>query len=79
MMILSDYDRILRVSKFCGENNYLPSIIFTYRKTLFKLFLGRMFLIVNRFSKFLKHILGQTKRPILQRKYFDFKLKISEK
>ena len=32
MMILNDYDRILRVSKFCGENNYL-----IYRKSLFKI------------------------------------------
>ena len=37
---------------FCTQNPY-P-----------KLFLGRTFLIVNRFSKFLQHILGQTKRQI---------------
>ena len=28
MIISSDYDGILRILKFCGENNYLPSMIF---------------------------------------------------
>ena len=55
MMISSDYDKILRVLKFCGE------IITSYEK----LFLGTTFLIVNRFSKFLQHILGQTKPRLL--------------
>ena len=68
MIISSDYSRILRVLKLCGENNYLPSMIFFLQKTLFKIVLGRTFSINNRFSKFLRHILGQTKRKILQRK-----------
>ena len=50
---------------FLREDNYLPSMTHPYSK----LFLGRLFLIVNRFWKFLQHILGQTKRRILQRKY----------
>ena len=68
---LNDCDRILRVSKFLRENNYLPAmIIFSTEGPNSKLFLGRTFLIDNRFSKFLQHILGQTKRRLLQRKYF---------
>ena len=47
MMILSDYARILQVTKFCGggggNNNYLPSMIFLYTKYLFKIVLGQNF------------------------------------
>ena len=59
---LCDYGRILRVLKCCGENNYPPSLIFTTENPHSKLFFGRTFSIANRFSKFLQHILGQTKR-----------------
>ena len=52
-------DRILRVSKFCGEDKYLPSINFYCRKSLFKIVFGRTLLFVNRFSKFLLHNFGQ--------------------
>ena len=38
MMISSDYDRILGVSKFLHENNYLPSMIFFQKKPYAKLF-----------------------------------------
>ena len=51
---------------------YLPPFhIFCTETHLFiqNFFLGYTFLIVNRFSKFLQHILGQTYRRILQRKY----------
>ena len=42
------------------ENNYLPSMTFYYRNPYSKLFLCRTFLFVDRFSKFLQSILGQT-------------------
>ena len=54
---------------FAGKNDYLPSMIFYYGKSL----LGQnFFLIVKRFSKFLLHILGKTKRQPLKRKYFSY-------
>ena len=60
-MISSDYDRILTTSfKILRENNYLPVMIFCTE--IQDLYLGRTFLIVNRFSKFLQHILGHSKR-----------------
>ena len=40
MMLLCDYDRILRVAKFCGK-----IIIFCTENPYSKLFLGRTFLI----------------------------------
>ena len=43
-------------------------MIFVQKTPYSKLFLGRTFLIVNRFSKFLQHILGHSKRSILERK-----------
>ena len=43
------------VSKFCGKNNPI------------QIFWGQTFLIVNRFSNFFQHILGQTKCRILQK------------
>ena len=64
MMILSDYGEYYELKKM-RENNYLPSMIFFLQKIPIHLFLGRIFLIVNRFSKCLQHILGQTKRRIL--------------
>ena len=71
MMILSDYDRMVKVSKFCGKIiTSLPS--FFVQKSLFKIVFGQNFLIVNRFSKFLQHNFGQTKRQIFQRKYFAY-------
>ena len=49
---LSDYDRILRVSKFCGK--IITSVpFFSTENPYSKFVLGRSFLIVNRFSKFL--------------------------
>ena len=39
LMILSDYERLLRVTKFCWENNYLPSMIFLLQKSLLKIVL----------------------------------------
>ena len=45
---------------------------FLYRKTLFKMFLTRTFLFVNRFLKFLLHILRQTRCLIVPRKYFFY-------
>ena len=72
MMILSDHDRILyKFQNFAG-NIYLPSMIFWYIKSLFKIVLGRTFLIVNRFSKILQHMFGHTKRRNLKRKYFAY-------
>ena len=68
---LSDYDRILQVSKFCGKIITCHDFFCT-ENPYSKLFLGRTFLIVNRFSIFSQHILGQTKRQILQRKYFAY-------
>ena len=41
---------------------------FTIEIPYSKLLWDRTFLIVDQFSKFLQHILGQTKRQILQRK-----------
>ena len=43
-------------------------MIFTTENSYLKLFLDITFSIVNRFLNFLQHILGQTKRQILQRK-----------
>ena len=66
MIISSYYGRILQVFTILRENNYLPSMYFLLLKFPIKnCFWGRTFLIVNRFSKFLQHILGQTKRQIL--------------
>ena len=70
MMILSHNDRILRISNFCGENNYLPSMKFYYRKSLFKTVIGQNFIICQPIFNFLHHILGQNKNQILQRKYW---------
>ena len=45
------------------ENNCLSSLIFYYRESLLKWLWTRTFSVVNRFSKFLQHILGQTLMP----------------
>ena len=45
------------------DNNCLPSMIFYYRESLLKLLWARTFSVVNRFSIFLQHILGQTLTP----------------
>ena len=62
LMILSDCDRILRHSKYCRKIITSHDFFLDYSK----LFLGRTFLIVNRFSFFLQHILGQNKRRIVR-------------
>ena len=55
-----DFDRILRVLKFCGK--IITSHEFLYRKIPIKNCFGaKLFLFVKRFSIFLQHILGQTK------------------
>ena len=41
MIISSDKGRILGVLIFCGENSYLPSMIFYYRKSQIKFGLGQ--------------------------------------
>ena len=61
MMILGDYDRILRVPPV-HDFSRLKIPIENSRPW------EKLFSLVNRFSKFLQHILGQTKRHILQRK-----------
>ena len=52
MMISSDYDKILRVSKTLRENNYLPLLIFPTENAYSKLFCGKTFLIFYRFFIF---------------------------
>ena len=68
MIISSDYGRILRVLKFCGENNSPPFRDFLPLKYRIEICFGaELFLIVNRFSNFLQCMLGQTKRQILRK------------
>ena len=52
-------NRLNIVDKFCQN----PQFIFiAYAKSLFKNIYVRYFLLVNRFSKFVRHILGQNKK-----------------
>ena len=57
------YKRILRIL-----NDYFPSMLYFYsaENPYSKLFLYKTFVIVDRFSKFLQHSLGQTKHRIIQ-------------
>ena len=49
--------------KILRENNYLPSIIFFYRKSLFKMFFGAiLFNCQPIFIIFLQHILIRTNK-----------------
>ena len=79
ILIISDYDRLLRVKKNLRENNYLPSMIFLYRKSLFKIIFWQD--LFNCQSIF-KIFAAKTKRRILRRKYLptvQSNKKISEK
>ena len=78
MVISGDYDRILRVLTFDGENNYLLSMIF-YRKSLFKFAFGQKVFHCQLIFIFLQHIL-QTKCIILHNfVYSQIKSKIPAK
>ena len=52
--------------KFLRENIYLPYMRFLYRKSLFKNVFDENSFICQRFSKFLLHILRQTRCVISQ-------------
>ena len=55
MTILSDYGTILQVLKFCGKMITSLPWCFTSENLYSKLFWGRTFSVVNRFSNFLQH------------------------
>ena len=63
-----EYDKF----KILRENNYIPSMIFFYRKCQFKIVLGHNTFNCQPIFNFLQHILEQTKSQILQRKYFGY-------
>ena len=52
--------------KFCGKI-ITPHASFLQKIPIPYYFWGRIFLIINQFSTFLQHILGQTKCQVLQR------------
>ena len=70
IMILSNHNEKPRISNFCRKIFMSLSLEFCTENPYSKMFLTRSFLFVNRFSKFLLHILRQTNCSIVPRKYF---------
>ena len=71
MIISNDFGKNTANFQILQEKNNPPFMIFVQKNPYSKLFLDRTFLIVNRFSNFLLHILGQTiKAPYSAMKTF---------